>query len=271
MFNKFNMNDQVNHDDKAKMFRWGKWVILFLAAFLAVQTLGALKGLGNIGPAYNLISVVGEGEVVSVPDTASFTFSVSAEAKTVAEAQSQVTEKMDGILAELKSLGVEEKDIKTINYSIWPKYSYSQPVCTLQYPSYCPPGKQVLNGYTASHSIALKIRKVDEVGKALSLVGEKGATDISSISFVVDDEEKLIEEARAKAIENAREKAGALADELDVRLVRVISFNENNSNGRVYYEGYGMGGDTIKASSAPTLPAGENITTISVTVTYEIR
>ena len=265
------MNDQVNHDDKSKMFRWGKWVIFFLAVFLAVQTLGSLKNLGNIEPAYNLISVIGEGEVVSVPDTALFTFSISAEAKTVAEVQSQVTEKMNNLLAELKNLGIEEKDIKTTNYSIWPKYSYSQSVCTLQYPSYCPPGKQVLDGYTASHSVSLKVRKVDEVGKALALVGEKGATDISSVSFVVDDEEKLIEEARAKAIKNAREKARALADELDVRLVRVISFNENNSNDRLYYENYGMGGDAVKASSAPTLPAGENMTTISVTVTYEIR
>ena len=264
------MNDQINYDDKAKMFRWGKWVVLFLAIFLAVQALGALKDLGNIEPAYNLISVVGEGEVVSIPDTASFSFSVSAEAKTVAEAQSQVTEKMNGLFTELKNLGIEEKDIKTTNYSIWPKYSYSQAVCTLQYPSYCPPGKQVLDGYTASHSVTVKVRKTYEVGKALSLVAEKGATDISNVSFVVEDEEKLIEEARAKAIKNARDKAKALADELNVRLVRVISFNEN-SNGRPYYEAYGMGGDMVKAASTPTVPVGENTTTISVTVTYEIR
>ena len=89
------MNDQVNHDDKAKMFRWGKWVIFFLAVFLAVQTLGSLKNLGNIEPAYNLISVIGEGEVVSVPDTALFTFSISAEAKTVAEVA-------DALIAELE-------------------------------------------------------------------------------------------------------------------------------------------------------------------------
>ena len=74
-----------------------------------------------------------------------------------------------------------------------------------------------------------------------------------------------------EAIENAREKARVLANELDVRLVRVISFSENNSNGRAYYESYGMGSDAVKVSSAPTLPAGENMTTISVTVTYEIR
>ncbi|MFH1473225.1 MAG: SIMPL domain-containing protein [bacterium] len=259
----------MGKDGKERLFYWGKFVLIFLTAFLAVQILGALKDLNKPEPAYNVVSVVGEGEVISIPDVATFSFAVSMDAKTVSEAQSQVTEKMDIILASLKNLGVEDRDVKTSNYSIWPKYSYSQEICS---PTYCPPSRQVQDGYTANHNITLKVRKVDEIGRVLAVVGDNGATNISGISFVIDDPDQLMEEARAKAIEDAKSKAKTLANNLNVRLVRVISFSEY-ANGRPqpYFETYALGEDTMKASSAPTLPAGENTTNVSVNVTYEIR
>jgi len=187
----------------------------------------------------------------------------------VSEAQTQVTEKMDAVLAALKDQGIEDKDIKTTNYSVYPKYVYTAGICG---PTYCPPSQQTLDGYTATHNVSVKVRKTEEVGQALSVVGDKGATDISSVSFTTDDPDQLTEEARANAIADARAKAKRLAKDLGVRLVRVVSFYENN-NGypRPVYETMGMGGDMAKVSSAPTLPTGENKTTVSVNVTYEIR
>src|SRR3989344_8060496 len=147
-----------------KLFKWGQIVLIVLAVFLAVQTLGALKGLRGINPAYNSISVTGEGEAVSVPDIASFSFTVSADAKSVSDAQDQVTKKMDVVLEGLKALSIEEKDIKTTDYSVWPKYTYESMVCSS---TFCPPSRQVPDGYTANHSISIKIRKTQDAGKAL--------------------------------------------------------------------------------------------------------
>jgi len=259
----------IRGDDKEGLFRWGRFVLILLTAFLAVQTLSGLQGLNKPEPAYNVVSVSGEGEVLYIPDIASFSFAVSIDAKTVGEAQSQVTEKIDSILASLKDLGVEERDLKTSNYSISPKYTYAPSVCSQ---TYCPPGRQVLDGYTASHDISIKVRKADEVGKALAVIADSGATNISGVSFVVDDEDLLMEEARARAIADAKSKAKMLANELDVRLVRVISFNEyTNDRPQPYFDTYAMGNEMMKASSAPTLPAGENKAVVNVTVTYEIK
>ena len=163
---------------------------------------------------------------------------------------------------------IEEKDIKTIDYSIWPKYTYQPTICSL---TYCPPSRQIEDGYTVSHSVSVKIRKTADAGKALALVGEKGATNLSSISFAIDDPEKILDEARAKAIADAKGKAKLLSRELGVRLVRVVSFYDNTGGGVPYYA-EGMGGDTVKSKSvAPTIPIGENKSVVSVTVVYEIR
>jgi len=263
------MNEPINLDEKSRLMRWGRIVLMILALFLAVQAIVAIKSLDTPNISYNSITVIGEGEVVSIPDIANFSFAVSADAKTVSEAQTQVTEKMNAVLAALKDQGIEDKDIKTTNYSVYPKYTYTAGVCG---PTYCPPSQQVLDGYTASHNVSVKVRKTEEVGDALAAVGDKGATDISSVSFTTDDPDQLTEDARAKAIADARAKAKVLAKDLGVRLVRVVSFYEN-SGPRPYLEmAYGMGGDgAVKATPTPSLPTGENKTTVSVSVTYEIR
>jgi len=254
-----------------KLFKWGQIVLIVLAVFLAVQTLGALKGLRGINPAYNSISVTGEGEAVSVPDIASFSFTVSADAKSVSDAQDQVTKEVDVVLEGLKVLGIEEKDIKTTDYSVWPKYTYEATVCSQMY---CPPSRQVPDGYTANHSVLVKVRNTEKAGEALAVAGDGGATGLSGISFTVDDPDKIMDEARALAIKDAKEKAKRLSKELGVRLVRVVSFYDNTGGGPMPYYAEGMGGDMMvktSATPAPTIPTGENKVVVNVTVTYEIR
>lgn len=260
----------MNTEEIKKVLKWTKVVLIVLAVFLATEAFGVYKGFGDINPAYSSISVNGKGEMVAIPDIATFSFSVSVDAKSVEAGQTQVTEKMDAIIASLKTLGIEEKDIKTLDYSIWPKYNFTSTVCS---PTYCPPSRQVQDGYTVSHSISLKVRKTDDLGKAIALVGDEGATNLSGVSFTVDDIEKVIDEARNKAIADAKSKAKLLSKELGVRLVRVVSFYDNTNNGPIPYYGDAIGGETLKVSvaSAPNIPVGENKITINVTVVYEIR
>ena len=206
---------------------------------------------------------------MSIPDVATFSFTVSADAKVVSDAQSQVTKKMDAILAALKSLGIEEKDIKTIDYSVNPKYVFEPIVCIT---TPCPyNNRRVQDGYTVNHNVLVKVRNTKDSGQALAIAGENGATSLSGISFTIDDPDKIMDEARAEAILDAREKAKMLAKELDVRLVRVVSFYDNTGGGIPYF-GEAMGGDMVKnVAPVPTIPVGENKITVSVTVTYEIR
>lgn len=258
-------NQEINH-----IYKWGKIVLILLAVFLGVSALAGLKGLKNPNPVYNAITVNGEGEAFAIPDIASFSFSVSEDGKTASEAQAAVTKKMDAILEALKELGIEEKDIKTSDYSFYPKYVYT-PIYCIAAP--CPGGKQTQDGYTASHSVSVKVRETEKAGQALSVAGENGAANLSSIMFTVDDQDKIVDEARAEAIADAKKKAQMLADELGVKLVRVMGYSDNQGGGPIpYFREAGMGGDMASfQAKVPTLPTGENKVSVTVSVTYEIR
>jgi uncharacterized protein YggE len=249
--------------------KWGKIALIMFVIFMGVTVAKGLQDLRAIDPAYNSITVSGEGEAFAVPDVAVFTFSVSADAQSVEAAQSQVTQKMDAILAKLTDLGVADKDVKTTDYSVYPKYVYNTIYCIA---APCPP-QQKQDGYTASHSVTVKVRKTDDAGKALAAAGEAGATNLSGLSFQVDDNDKVVGEARAAAIKDAREKAKELAKDLGVRLVRVVSYSD--SLGGVptpYYAALeARGGADMAQAKAPTLPTGENRSVVMVNVTYEIR
>lgn len=257
-----------------RIFKFVPMVLIFLSLFLIVVSLGALKEYRYIGSGNqsNTITVSGEGEVFAIPDIAQFSFSVIEEAKDVETAQTTATEKADKAIEALKDKGVEEKDIKTTGYNVYPKYEYSRVICT---EFSCPPSKQTLTGYEVNHSITVKVRKVDDAGSVIGALGSLNVSNISGISFTIDDEDEIQTEARQKAIDNAEEKAKELAKQLGVKLSKIVSFNENG-NGGIYYKsamplglGAGMGGDAME--SAPSLPAGENRVVSNVSITYEIR
>lgn len=216
------------------------------------------------------ISVSGEGEVMAVPDIGQFYFTVRSEAEDADTTQSDNAERVNEIIDYLKDEGIEEKDIKTQNYNLNPRYSYEWECDTN---SYCPPGERVLTGFEVSQTVSVKVRDIDEASGLLSGVGSRGATDISNLQFTVDDEDSLLTEARSDAIQDAKAKAETLAQELGKNLHRVVGFYEEGNDPYPY----GRGGDTMEQSFAadgmasPQLPVGENKTTVRVNLTYELR
>lgn len=258
--------------------RWGVFlVVILLALFLLVQVVAGFKGLRYIGAggsASNVISVSGYGESFAIPDIATFDFSVVSEKPTVAAAQADATAKINTITKALKVAGVEEKDIKTSNYSVYPQYDYISNVCISGQP--CRPGEQKLRGYEVRQTTTVKVRDTAKAGDLLTDVGDKGATEVSGLNFTFDDPDAVQKEARDEAIADATEKAEELADALGVRLVRVVSFNENGDGGYppMPYYSKAMALEAANDSGergGPEISVGENKVTSNVSITYEIR
>src|SRR5258708_65353 len=116
--------------------------------------------------------------MVIVLDTAQFSFGVSEDAKTPNEAQAKVTAKMNPIIDKLKSMGVAEKDIKTTDYQIYPKYDYTYQPCPLNRPC-MQTQQQTLVGYTESHNIMVKVRQVAKAGDVIAAVTALGVNNVS--------------------------------------------------------------------------------------------
>lgn len=254
------------------------FALAMLGLFLVVAALSSLKEYRFIGSgvtATNTITVSGQGEVFAVPDTGEFSVTIQEEAKDVATAQDAATKKTNDIVAYLKGAGVEEKDIKTTDYSVYPQYEWTNSVCTPG-ATYCPPGKQVLKGFQVSQTLSVKVKDTTKAGELLSGVGSKGASQVSGLSFTVEDEDALKAQAREKAIADAKTKADELASQLGVSIVRVVGFGEDSGGYPIMYaktmamdSAAGMG--VRESAPAPAIPTGENKISSNVTVTYEIR
>lgn len=262
--------------DRKKLVQSVGLIAVFGSLLLAVTAFAELKSIKYIGtqPTQATISVSGEGEVYQAPDIAELSFSIVAEAKTVAEAEEKVNTSMEKIMAFLKESGIEERDIKNQNYNFYPKYEWQQPraVC-ITYPCPQPEGKQVLVGYEANQSVGVKIRRIDDAGKVLTGLGERGATNLSGITFAVDKDEEVKARAREMAIEDAKTKAKVLAKQLGVDLVRIVSFSEGGDYPVWNYARAEMAMSTAGAAPAKDaiLPTGENRYVSNVTLVYEVK
>jgi uncharacterized protein len=247
-------------------------LLIVLSLFVAVKFINEIKLSSYVGRGNqpsNVISVSGSGDVLAVSDIASLYVTLTKDGKTAKEAQGLLNESITKTLAYLKDQKIDDKDIKSEYGGLNPKYSYAQPIC-YTYP--CPTKDPVIIGYTATQSITIKVRVVDNASIIRTGLADLGVTDISGPTFSIDNEDTFKDQARSKAIIDAKAKAEVLAKELGVKLGKVVSFSENSGGYYPMYESKAMMADSVAgAAPAPTLPKGENKITSNVSITYEIR
>lgn len=252
--------------------------VLGLALILAALALG--QAAWRLAAAYDRsidpsavrsFSVSGEGRVVVVPDVAAVSFGVvtQATADSLKIAQAENAEAGGAIMNFLKSQGVAEKDVQTAEYSIRPVYEE----CRYQLGIPCPANPRI-SGYRISQKMSVKIRDFGKIGDILSGAVERGANDVSQLSFVIDDPAVPEGEARAKAIKQAEEKARAMAKAAGFSVGRLLSINEGlYAPYKMYADrAYGLGaggGDT--SISTPEIAPGSEEVYATVNITYEIR
>lgn len=264
-------------NSKTKLFKAVTVLAMLGAVLVGAMIITEVKGYRFIGggvSATNTISVSGEGEVVAPPDIANVSFTVRESATKVSDAQDKVSVKTKSALSAVRKLGVSDKDIKTQNYSSYPKYEWQEGTVSCMAVG-CPPsrpGKQVIIGYEVSQTVDVKVRDLEKVNTLVEELASAGVTEMYGPNFAIDNEDSLKAEARKIAIENARTKADVLARDLGVTLVRVVSFSEGG-NYPIYTRSTMMSekADFGVDSSTPEIPQGEEKIVSNVTVTYEIR
>lgn len=255
-----------------------KLVSIFVAVlilFFLAKTYGVVKENKFIGQALgerNIITVSGEGEVFAIPDIAKFSFTVKEEAKTVASAQELATEKMNKVLAFLKKSGVADKNIKTANYNIYPRYEWwtREAGCL---GINCPSNQERrLVAYEVSQNISVRLEQIEMAGEILAGIGALEVSNVSGLNFEIDDKDTLERQVRQNAIAEAKEKAKQLARDLGVNLVRIVSFSTAGANVYPMYYGAEMTKSLgASAVAVPEIPIGENEIKATVQITYEIK
>ncbi len=237
------------------------WFSAGLIVVLAIFLLVSISQKLNTATTTNTVSFSGEGKVLAKPDVAVIDFSIITEAATSKAAQDANSEKSNKVTDFLKEQKIEDKDIKTISYNIYPQY---------EYPRYG--GVPKIKGYQVSQTIEVKVRDLGSVSSILDGVVTAGANQVGNLNFKIDDPEKLKAEARAEAIADAKKKAGELKDQVGIKLGKIVNFSEGVMGYPVpMYESSMLGKGGGVGGGGPSVPSGENEITVDVTITYQIK
>jgi hypothetical protein len=206
------------------------------------------------GQAQTGITVSGRGEVQAPPDTGFFQVGVQVRAANVADARTAAAKAADAVTKSVKSNGVGDNDIKTTNYSINPEYDNR----------INPPR---VTGYVIANTIEVKVRKIDSLSKVIDDATAAGgdAARVQGVRFDIEDNGKLLEQARKAAVDDARKKAEQLASQTGAKLGKPISISETQSSAP---QPVALAAGRVSTDSSPAVPISPG--TGSVTVILSI-
>lgn len=210
-------------------------------------------------PVVRTISVTGSGQANLVPDIAYLYLGVHTEKPTASEAMAENNAQTQSMIDALTKFGIDKKDIRTTNFSIYPQDKYDPQSGT-------PTGEKV---YSVDNTVYVTVRDLKQLGDLLDTVVAAGANTINSIQFDVADKAEAIKTARAEAVKDAQAQAQELADSAGVTLGEIQALGFYDSQPYPMYEGKG-GGDVAQSAAVPIQP-GQLTFTVTVNATYAIK
>ena len=203
-----------------------------------------------------LVSVTGVGEIKVVPDQVMLRMGVETRADKLEDAKRDNDAKMKAMLAVLKQKGIEAKDVQTDYLSIQPQYPMDAPGNVRIQPI----------GYSVRRNATVLLRKINAFDEVLSALIASGSNTVNNIDFRTSKLEEYSQQARLKAIQQAKEKATTLVSAVGGKVGRAYSINEEYS-GPVYKRAMGLY-DTDAGSSDSTISPGEITVTTTVQASF---
>jgi uncharacterized protein YggE len=230
---------------------------VFLVAALATLLSGAACAGDEAG--VRSVKVNGEGTVAAVPDTATVTTGVVTEAAEPEQALARNNEAVARLLAVLEDEGVPGRNVQTSGFSIYPQYARNRE-------SDEPPR---IVAYRVSNQLTARVEDLERVGPLLDALVRAGSNRVSGIEFGHSDLQALTDEARQRAVADARRRAGLYAEAAEARLGEVLRIVETQS----FVPRPVMRAEAMMMDAAPPVPvaAGESEIRASVQVEFALE
>lgn len=235
-------------------------LFIFLGLFLYTKFSGPIPFfITSLQTTKNtLFQAQGTGKATAVPDTAMVSVGITQKSSTVEDAQNKVNLASSKIIDDIKKLGIDEKDIKTANYSVNPEYDNTN-------------GQNIV-GYTVEQDLEIKIKPIENANKVVDTATADGANLVNGISFIFSDDlqKKLETSARNQAVANAKSKAQSLANASGITLGKIVDVSEDNQSAPMPLREPMLSAGAQKVSAPSTnITPGQNTVTITVTLSYE--
>ena len=246
------------------------WLIVaaaggLLAGLLAGPVIGAATaprtvyqvapGVDGTTPDHT-IAVTGSGKVNVVPDVADVNLGVVVQDPKAKVARETGAAAMTKVVAALKALGIDDKDIQTSIVSLNPVYDYQSTT-------------QRITGYQLQNQVSVTVRDLDKLSAVLDDSIAAGATTVNGVSFDVADRAAAESKAREAAMADAKAKADTLARAAGVAITGVATISETVSTPIWYAPEMSAAGGAKDSATTPVMPGSTDVT-ISVNVAYLI-
>lgn len=176
-----------------------------------------------------VITVNASESVKVVPDMAQVIYGITTQSEDAGKCQEETAEKMNQLIATLKELGIEEKSIQTSNYDLNPRQDWNN--------------NGAIVGYEMSAQVTVSDIPLDQVGDILSKSVSAGVNQVQSVTYLSSQYDASYQEALAKAVQAAQEKAQALADASGSTLGHAVRITEYGNNQAARYQ------NTMRASA----------------------
>ncbi|BBX99380.1 SIMPL domain-containing protein [Mycobacterium lacus] len=233
--------------------------IAVVAAGLAVATMsGCDKHTpGSPGANPRQVTVFGSGQVQGVPDTLTADVGIEFTAPDVTTAMNRANDRQQAVIDALVGAGLDRKDIRTTEVTLRPQYSNPEPA-----------GTATITSYRAGNAIEVKIHPPDAASRLLALIVSTGgdATRISSVNYSIADDSQLVKDARARAFQDAKNRAEQYAQLSGLRLGKVLSISEASG----YTPTTGSPPAPSRDMSTVPLEPGQQTVSFSVTAVWEL-
>ena len=207
------------------------------------------------------LSVSGSGDALLSPDIAYIYIGVHTENTTAAEAVTENTSQTEALMQAIRDFGIDEKDIRTTNFSIYPMDRFD-PATGL------PSGEKT---YAVDNTVYVTVRELATLGDLLDTAVQAGANTINSVQFDVAEKDEALKQARADAVKDAESQAQSLAQAAGLSLGEIQSISFLNAQPYPIFDGKGGGGMAVDQAAAVPIQPGQLTFTVSVNVTYNLK
>ncbi|HZR87351.1 MAG TPA: SIMPL domain-containing protein [Bradyrhizobium sp.] len=206
------------------------------------------------------ISVTGEASISVPPDLALLDAGVASDGKTAREASDANNTAMTKVMAALKTAGIEDKDVQTSRISLQPQYAPNRSS-----------GPSPIVGYRASNRVTVKLHDVGKVASVIDALVGAGANDIGNVNFTVSKASDLLDQAREKALADARRKAEIYAKAAGVTLGAPLSIAEEGAPMPMFRAKMMPAAPMAMAAPPPPIAQGEETLSVTVAVSWGIK
>jgi uncharacterized protein len=228
-----------------------------IAAALATPAAAAEIQIPSQGPVVELTITE---TVRSDPDLAQVGAGVVTRAQSAQDAVRQNAQAMDRLIARLRQLGVERKDIQTSNFSLNVQYAYNR--------EGAPP---TFVGYDAVNQVNVRLRDTRRIGEVIDALVAAGANSVYGPNFMLEDDREAKEVARKNAFERGRTQATEFARMAGYTGVRLLEVSETiQSWGPVPYAEGAIQVTAASRDAATPVEPGQVGTAVNLTVKYEM-